>query len=155
MNRIRVIASLMFAGWMILTPCSTRAEDFSTIGFTPAQFAEYEQQLNAILRTSRAEEREYISNLVAQVRIGTLPSKLIATSFHWVKTKRPDTNYPFIYFERVLRLQAGKIGLEAQVPPFDFSIYGSAGQRAPGQNRSAGQNVVERRGLFKFQFGRN
>ena len=88
-----------------------------------AQFIEFERQLNAILKTRRSEEREFVALVVNQIRLGLLPSKLVTTSFEWVRNKRPSTKYPFVYFERVLRLQAGRLGLADQVPPFDFSIY--------------------------------
>ena len=88
-----------------------------------AQFIEFERQLNAILKTRRAEEQEFVGQVVNQIRLGLIPSRLVTTSFKWVRNKRPTTKYPFIYFERVLRLQAERIGLADQVPPFDFSIY--------------------------------
>ena len=99
------------------------AQTFAPENFTDERFQQYEQQLNAILKTRRDEEREFISGIVGQVRTGRLPSKLVQTSFRWVQKKRPDTNFPFIYFERVLRLQATKAGLPNTIPPFDFDIY--------------------------------
>lgn len=99
------------------------AQTFAPENFTDARFLQYEQQLNAILKTRRTEERKFISDIVANVRAGKLPSKLIQTSFRWVQKKRPTTNFPFIYFERVLRLQATKAGIPDTVPPYDFAIY--------------------------------
>ena len=102
---------------------SANAQTFMPENFTDKRFAQYEQQLNAILLTRRTEEREFISDIVLNVRAGKLPSKLIQTSFRWVQHKRPQTNFPFIYFERVLRLQAIKAGIPNTIPPFDFGIY--------------------------------
>jgi len=99
------------------------ADELSGTNFTAEQFTEYEQQLNSLLRTRRNEEQAFISAVVTQVRLGRIPSRLISTSYGWVRTKRPGTNYPFIYFERVLRLQAEAANLGAEIPRFDLSIY--------------------------------
>jgi hypothetical protein len=85
------------------------------------RFDDYEAKLNAILKTRRDEEKQFVSEVVDGIEQGTIPEKLVETSFKWVGNKRPDTNYPFIYFERVLRLQAKKINV--QIPEFDYSIY--------------------------------
>ena len=75
------------------------------------------------LKTRRDEERKFVKDIVLNVRAGKMPSKLIQTSFKWVQNKRPKTNFPFIYFERVLRLQASRAGIPTAVPAFDFGIY--------------------------------
>ena len=114
------------------TPLETRAgisgdtgsEDtrFDTVQ-DDAYFKQYEIQLNAILKTRRDEEKAFISLVVAQVRAGALTTRLINTSFRWVQKKRPNINYPFVYFEKVLRLLAIKQGVGDAVPPFDMDIY--------------------------------
>lgn len=96
---------------------------FSPERFTQQRFDQYEQQLNAVLKTRREEERLFVSQVVARVRTGQIPSRMVQTSFQWVYKKRPRTNFPFIYFERVLRLQADRADLAVQIPPFDFDIY--------------------------------
>lgn len=99
------------------------AQTFEPETFTEERFQKYEQQLNAILKTRRDEERKFIADIVAQVRAGRLPSKLIQTSFRWVQKKRPNTSFPFIYFEKVLRIQADRAGISETIPPYDFGIY--------------------------------
>ena len=84
-------------------------------------FTDYEARLNAILKTRRDEEKKFVSEVMALVRNGVLPERLIETSYKWVMNKRPGTDYPFIYFERVLRIQAAIMKLE--IPAFDYSIY--------------------------------
>ena len=130
-----IIGSIFFGSSFV------QADDFDPEKFNPAQFEEYERQLNAILKTRRDEEKEFVAQVVAQVRIGKTPAKLVQTSYQWVRNKRPDTDYPFIYFEKVLRLQAIAIKVQAEVPAFDYSIYGSAGQRSIGQQLNAGQRT--------------
>ena len=97
----------------------------SPTSFQEQQFDQYEDQLNAILKTRRDEERDFISVLVQNVRAGNIPAKIVQTSFHWVRQKRPNTNFPFIYFEKVLRIQAERMDIDQFVPPFDFGIYQS------------------------------
>lgn len=104
-------------------PTSDGSQSFSPENFTDKRFQQYEQQLNAILKTRRDEERKFVSDIVLKVREGKLPSKMVQTSFKWVQQKRPETNFPFIYFERVLRLQVTKAGIADTVPAFDFGIY--------------------------------
>ena len=122
-----------------------------------AQFLEFERQLNAMLKTRRDEEKEFIGLVVNQIRLGKIPSKLVSTSFEWVRNKRPNTKYPFVYFERVLRLQAGRVELEAEIPPFDFSIYSqtnvppsNASGEAGVTPRSDTASTARRNGILRF-----
>ena len=117
-----VFVLCLFAG-PIDSARTVEAQTFAPETFTAARFAKYEQQLNAILLTRRDEERKFIEAIVQNVQAGKLPSRFIQTSFKWVQQKRPRTNFPFIYFEKVLRLQATKAGIASTVPPFDFGIY--------------------------------
>ena len=87
------------------------------------RFEDYEERLNAVLKTRRDEEKEFLKKVVARIKDGTIPERLIETSYKWVLNKRPDTDYPFIYFERVLRLQAKRLRMERDIPPFDYDIY--------------------------------
>ena len=72
---------------------------------------QYDKQLNAILLTTLEEEKKFIADVVKLVGEEKLPKKLVDTSCQWVRNRRPNTKYPFIYFERVLRLQANKLKL--------------------------------------------
>lgn len=117
-----VIVLCLFASPIDSTRCA-QAQSFAPENFTDQRFLQYEQQLNAILKTRRDEERKFVTDIVAKVREGKLPSKLIQTSFKWVQKKRPNTNFPFIYFEKVLRIQATRAGIPGTIPAYDFDIY--------------------------------
>ncbi|MEZ6094930.1 MAG: hypothetical protein R3C03_11980 [Pirellulaceae bacterium] len=93
------------------------------------RFVDYERRLNAILKTRRDEEKQFVAAVLLLVKNGDLEEKLIETSYKWVMNKRPDTKYPFVYFERVLRLQAQKEGLS--IPEFDYAIYKTKVVRTP------------------------
>ena len=92
--------------------------------FSPERLREYERQLNAVLKTRKDEERQFIGLLVGQIGTGAVSPQLVQTSFKWVRKKRPDTTFPFLYFERVLRIMATQQGVGDQIPPFDMSIIG-------------------------------
>ena len=118
-----LIAGVMLIG---LIACShANAQTFSVEELSEAQFEQYERQLNAILLTRFDAEKEFVAIVVDQVRAGNLPTRLVSTSFQWVRNRRPGTRYPFVYFYRVLTLQSEKLDLDEFVPEFDFSTYGS------------------------------
>ena len=117
MNRFRgfLFSGLLVAGMAVL--CSSmHARDFND-----QPLIAYEKQLNAILKTRFAEEKEYVRKVVKLVSQEKIPRKVVDTSFKWVLNKRPLTNNRFIYFQRVLTLQGKKLRLP--IPPFDDSFY--------------------------------
>jgi len=149
MNRNSKILSVLFGVAIALISTSiASADDYLPETFTEAQFVEYERQLNAILKTRRAEEQEFVSKVVVLVRLGKIPSRLVSTSYQWSMKNRPDTNYPFIYFEKVLRVQAKALKLDKEIPVFDYKIYKSAGQQSTGQNSAIGQRTQANRNFF-------
>ena len=91
--------------------------------FGEAQFEEYERQLNALLLTRIDAEKAFVAGVVDKVQTGAIPSRLVQTSFQWVRVKRPHTRYPFVFFEKVIRLQAAQLGLEEEIPAFDYDSY--------------------------------
>ena len=82
---------------------------------------EYAKQLQAVVKARLLEEREFVAQVALLVQQKKLPKSLVDSSWLWVRSNRPYTNSPFVYFERVLRLQATKAGF--RVPPFDARIY--------------------------------
>ena len=88
-----------------------------------AFFVQYETQLNAILRTRLDQEREFVKALVEQVKAENISTRLVNTSFKWVRNKRPNVKNSFIYFERVLRILARSQGVGEFIPEFDPNVY--------------------------------
>ena len=86
-------------------------------------------KIQAILKTRLPEEKEFVSKVLKLVREGKLPERVMETSYKWSLNKHPDSNYPFVYFERVLRIQANKLRIE--LPAFDYTVYR---QRADGRS---------------------
>ena len=54
------------------------------------RFIEFERQLNAMLKTRREEEKQFVGLVVNQIRLGLIPSKLVSTSFEWVRKQTTD-----------------------------------------------------------------
>ena len=81
------------------------AQSTTTTDDPAFRFQDYEARINAILRTRLPEEKAFVTQVMDLVRTGKLPEKVVETSYKWAVEKHPYTNYPFIYFERVLRIQ--------------------------------------------------
>jgi len=88
-----------------------------------AFFVQYETQLNAILKTRLDQEKEFVKGVVDQVRAENISTRLVNTSFKWVRNKRPNVKNSFIYFERVLRILARSQGVGEFIPEFDPNVY--------------------------------
>jgi len=69
------------------------------------------------------EEKEFVKGVVEQVQAGNISTRLVNTSFKWVRNKRPNVKNSFIYFEKVLRIIATSQGAGEFVPPFDPNVY--------------------------------
>jgi len=109
-------ASKLQAQELTTTSSETGSEDEVEL-----RFRDYEAKIQALLKTRLNEEKAFVTLVMEKVRAGEIPEKMVETSYKWVLNKHPDTNYPFIYFERVLRIQGDKVGIE--IPPFDYEVY--------------------------------
>lgn len=69
-----------------------------------------EDQLKTGLKARRPEETEFIEEVARLVNAGELPRKLVDSTFVWAVRRR--TTYPFPAFERALRLQADRLGVD-------------------------------------------
>ena len=63
----------------------------------------YRLQLQSVLKTRLIQEKEYIDEIVELVRNEEIPKSVVDQAWLWVRSKRPYTNAPFVYFQRVLR----------------------------------------------------
>ncbi|MFO0455895.1 MAG: hypothetical protein ACK5Z0_07775 [Planctomycetota bacterium] len=116
-----VIALLSESGNLKAQELSTTAAEATSEDEVELRFRDYEAKIQAILKTRLNEEKAFVTSVMEKVRAGEIPEKMVETSYKWVLNKHPDTNYPFVYFERVLRIQGDKAGIE--IPPFDYEVY--------------------------------
>lgn len=112
----------------LLTALTSNAQELTTTASQATgedevelRFRDYEAKIQALLKTRLNEEKAFVTLVMEKVRAGEIPEKMVETSYKWVLNKHPDTNYPFVYFERVLRIQGDKAGID--IPPFDYEVY--------------------------------
>lgn len=99
------------------------------------ELREYDRQLQSLLMTRFPEEKAFVDSVVLEVHKGTLPKNVVDSAWLWVRQKRPGTPYPFVYFERILRLEGERLKLE--IPPFDREIYNRGRQARNPEIRDA------------------
>jgi hypothetical protein len=116
-----VTALLSQSGKLRAQGLSTTAAEATSEDAVELRFRDYEAKIQAILKTRLNEEKAFVTSVMEKVRAGEIPEKMLETSYKWVLNKHPDSNYPFVYFERVLRIQGDKAGIE--IPPFDYEVY--------------------------------
>ena len=73
------------------------------------RLATLEEQLTNRLRATRQDQIGYVKYVVEQVRVGKLDTKLVVAVERYALRRNPQ--YPFPYFERALRFEAGKRGV--------------------------------------------
>ena len=71
---------------------------------------DFENQLNVVLKSRRPVEFEFVATVVKMVEEDQLPLELVQSTFNWVRKKK-DCRYPFVYFEKALRVRAAKLGI--------------------------------------------
>jgi hypothetical protein len=75
-----------------------------------AEVISLEDQLKTGLKARRPEETEFLEDVARLVDTGKLPRKLVDSTFMWAL--RRGQAYPFPAFERALRLQADRLGVD-------------------------------------------
>ncbi|WP_153557367.1 hypothetical protein [Roseimaritima sediminicola] len=96
-------------------------------GFTARDHvASLEDQLINRLRAAEEQQRGYIRRVTAAVRSGQLESRLVVAIYRYSLLRYPQ--YPFPYFERAMRYEAGKRGV--YLPPVQLIAT------TPGEARS-------------------
>lgn len=87
------------------------------------QIASLEDQLINRLRATEEQQRGYIRRIAMLVRQGQLEPRLVVAVYRYSIRRYPA--YPFPYFERAMRYEAGKRGVS--LPPVQI-IASTAGE---------------------------
>ena len=95
----------MLSSWP--APPAALAVDPATGGET---FVSLETRLKKGLLARLPRENAFVDDVVEQVNAGRLPRKLVDSTFAWAVQRRQSC--PFPCFERALRLQAARLGLD-------------------------------------------
>jgi len=74
-----------------------------------ANIADLQEQLEDGLLARRPAEFKFIARVVKLVEQNKLPRKLVVETFQYARKKRP---YPYVYFERALKIRAARIGVK-------------------------------------------
>ena len=69
---------------------------------------DFRQQLEKGLYARRPEEFAFIARVVRMVDENQLSRRLVESTFQWARKKRP---YPYVYFERGLKVRAARLGV--------------------------------------------
>jgi hypothetical protein len=69
-----------------------------------------EDRLKTGLKARRPEEKAFLDDVARLVRAGELPVKLVDSTYLWALQRQQKFPYPL--FERALRIQASRIGVE-------------------------------------------
>jgi|688.fasta_scaffold1551394_2 hypothetical protein len=97
---------------LILLACPATGGDRARAE-TPAGDSEYtslETLLTTGLKARRPEETAFIADVVGLVNAGKLPRKVVDSTYLWAIRRRRD--YPFPAFERAVRMQAERLGVD-------------------------------------------
>ena len=112
---MRLIYLQLAVLFIAISFCSTSnqvaAQSINNRTISNPNVAQLEDRLRLGLRIRKDDEQAYIDRVVKLVREGKLPQKLVDTTFLWVRKKRPDTNFPLIYFRRVLKIRADALNI--------------------------------------------
>ena len=69
-----------------------------------------EDRLKTGLKARRPEENAFLEEVARLVRMGELPVKLVDSTYLWALQRQQK--YPYPLFERAIRIQAGRIGVD-------------------------------------------
>ncbi|MEI6241061.1 MAG: hypothetical protein WCR51_11765 [Planctomycetia bacterium] len=100
----RLILAALLLG--LTAPVAARASEPAKVGTVLG----LEDRLKTGLKARRPEENAFIEDVARLVRAGELPVKLVDSTYLWALQRQQK--YPYPLFERALRIQASRIGVE-------------------------------------------
>lgn len=77
---------------------------------TPGTVTSLADRLKTGLKARRPEETEFLDEVAHLVRTGALPAKLVDSTYLWAIQRQ--RKYPYPLFERALRIQADRLGVD-------------------------------------------
>jgi hypothetical protein len=99
---VLLLAAAAVAGPTSRLRAADMVEDTGTVSL--------EDRLKAGLKARRPEDEEFLEQVAHMVETGLLPRKLVDSTYVWAIRRRQDV--PFPAFERALRMQAERLGVE-------------------------------------------
>jgi hypothetical protein len=104
-RRVFILAALL----AISATAALRAQTPPAPETTPGGVAGLEDRLKTGLRVRVPRDVAFVEGVARHVREGRLPAKLVDSTYLWAVSR--GRKYPFPAFERVIRLQADRLGV--------------------------------------------
>ena len=109
LNSILRLALVPVLLTFLLAPVDAQITQPRILSASPDRYANLTEQLTNRLRAFDQEKRSYIAFVVAKVREGKLEARLVLAAQRYAI--RRNSEFPFPFFERALRVEAGKRGV--------------------------------------------
>jgi hypothetical protein len=104
MRTIRLLlATLLLGLGPIAAPCAAEPT-------TPGTVTSLADRLKTGLKARLPQENEFLEQVAHLVRTGGLPAKVVDSTYQWALRRQQKHPYPL--FERALRIQAGRLGID-------------------------------------------
>ncbi len=120
------------AALMLFAVAKSAAGTDATNGAIPAQtapggskVARLEDQLLVGLRATRTDQRTFLRKIAEHVEKGAMERARVLAIYEWAITR--NGRYPFPYFERAMRLDAKKLGIELPEVQIVIQTFSRAG----------------------------
>ncbi|MEC7354581.1 MAG: hypothetical protein VYE53_05540 [Planctomycetota bacterium] len=107
---LALVGGVSVCEWGGPPPIAVQQEDPRT--------ADLRDRLISGLKVRTNSERQFIEQVLQRVESNEIPQKLVDSAFLWVRSNKANHDYPFFYFERVLRIRGKRAGVA--IPPFTY-----------------------------------
>ena len=108
-NGLRLFAVTGFTLLLSATAAGQQRDSRSVSGPGIQAPQDLKEVLEIGLKARRPEEFRFIERIVKMVDGNQLPRDIVESTFHWARRQH---KVPFPYFERGLRIRAGRIGIQ-------------------------------------------
>ena len=117
-SRFRIYFLIGFAMVVGMTASQWAGNPAITVQQEDPRTADLRDRLISGLKVRTNSERQFIEQVLQRVESNEIPQKLVDSAFLWVRSNKANHDYPFFYFERVLRIRGKRAGVA--IPPFTY-----------------------------------
>lgn len=117
-SRFRVYLLILIAGICGMTVSQWSGKAAVAVPQENPRIADLRDRLVSGLKVRTTAERQFVEQVLQRAENNTIPLELVDSAFLWVRSNKADHDYPFFYFERVLRIRGKRAGVS--IPPFKY-----------------------------------